>query len=342
MSIAANVGQRYGAQISVADSTALAALDTDGFTIGTGVWNIGLQILFRLAVSTATLSSTVVATRDITGARWLADSGPGIGVTLAELASTSVTSGATLVGVNANGGMFSEPDLQHVLQEDVVLKALLAATDGTGAATVGVQDTGAFFAGTTVEAILADIGANYAKTSAVALKLNIANPTFTGVMQTTSGGSAAAPAYGFAGTGGQYGMYFDGSNRIAITRAGVDQLTIDAANTTIPGNGATLTLGTDTSLSRNAGDGAAYLTNSVGLRVVSKLGLAAAPVAPQSVLASLTNNCTASGTTGTIPDWTSLSVYVTDAAAIHDAVSQLAKKLTVMETSLKNFGLLVT
>lgn len=343
MSIPASVGQRYGAQVSVADSTALAALDSDGFTIGTPVWNIALQAVFRLTVSTAALSSLVVAVAGITGARWISDGGAAGFVTLAELASTTVTSGATLIGVNANGGMFSEPDLQHVLQEDVVLKAVLAATDGTGGASiVGVQDTGGFFAGTTVEAILADIGGNYAKTSAVALKLNIANPTFTGVMQTTSGGSAAAPAYGFAGTGGQYGMSFNGSNQVDISRAGVAVATFDFANLLIQGNAAALTLQGDTSINRDAGTGEMKLTNTVGVRAVSKFGLAAAPVAPQSVLASLTNNCTASGTTGTIPNFTSLTVYATDAQAIHDGISQLAKKLTVMETALKAFGLLIT
>lgn len=66
------------------------------------------------------------------------------------------------------------------------------------------------------------------------------------------------------------------------------------------------------------------------------------PVAAQSVLASLTNNCTASGTTGTIANWTDMTTYSTSAQLIHDAVSQIAKKLTAMEIGIKAFGLLVT
>jgi hypothetical protein len=65
------------------------------------------------------------------------------------------------------------------------------------------------------------------------------------------------------------------------------------------------------------------------------------PVAAQSVLAALTNNIVASGSS-TLADWTSLTVYATDAAAIHAAAYQTLKKLGAIETALRNFGLVVT
>jgi len=144
-----NPGQRIGAIIVVADSTELAALDPSGLTLGSEVYKTDDDSYWELKVSSASLGSTVIAVNGISGLRWILRVAAAGFVTLAQLADTSVTSGATLVGVNANGGMFSEPDLQHVLQEDVVLKAALAATDGTGGTSlVGTQNTGGYFSNT--------------------------------------------------------------------------------------------------------------------------------------------------------------------------------------------------
>lgn len=146
--------QRVGAIINVADSTALAALDPSGLTVGTTVYTVDTDAYWDLKVSSAALSSTVVAVNGITGLRWLARSADSGFVTYAALADTSVTSGATLIGVNANGGMFSEPNLQLVLQTDVVLKVPLAATDGSGGAQLVGVNTGGKYTSTNVESAL--------------------------------------------------------------------------------------------------------------------------------------------------------------------------------------------
>lgn len=67
---------------------------------------------------------------------------------------------------------------------------------------------------------------------------------------------------------------------------------------------------------------------------------AATPVAQQASGADLTNNVVASGTTDQIDDFTSLTVYATDAAAIHNDIYQLARKVKQINDALRKYGLL--
>lgn len=63
-------------------------------------------------------------------------------------------------------------------------------------------------------------------------------------------------------------------------------------------------------------------------------------VVKQTSGANLTNNVTSGGTTDTIDNWTNLSTYSTDAAAIRNAVYQLARKLKQVNDGLRQYGLL--
>ena len=56
--------------------------------------------------------------------------------------------------------------------------------------------------------------------------------------------------------------------------------------------------------------------------------------------ATLTNNVTAGGTTNTLADFTSLTVYATDAAAIRNNIYQLGQKVKALTDALRNYGLL--
>ena len=66
------------------------------------------------------------------------------------------------------------------------------------------------------------------------------------------------------------------------------------------------------------------------------------PVGQQSVGTSLINNITSGGTTGTLANYTSLTVYSLDAAAIRDNLYQLGLKVAALETASKNVGLNAT
>lgn len=55
---------------------------------------------------------------------------------------------------------------------------------------------------------------------------------------------------------------------------------------------------------------------------------------------NLTNNITSGGTDGTFTNWTDLSTYATDAAAIRNAVYQLARSVKFCSDAMRAYGLL--
>jgi hypothetical protein len=66
----------------------------------------------------------------------------------------------------------------------------------------------------------------------------------------------------------------------------------------------------------------------------------AAPVTQPTSGADLTNNVTSGGTNDQIDNWTDLSTYSTDAAAIRNAIYQLARKLKQVNDGMRDLGLL--
>ena len=64
------------------------------------------------------------------------------------------------------------------------------------------------------------------------------------------------------------------------------------------------------------------------------------PVTQPVSAADLTNNVTTGGTSDQVDDWTDLSTYATDAAAIRNAIYQLTRKLKQVNDGLRDLGLL--
>ena len=64
----------------------------------------------------------------------------------------------------------------------------------------------------------------------------------------------------------------------------------------------------------------------------------AAPVVQQVGGVTLTNNVTAGGTTNQLDDFTSLTVYATDAAAIRNNIYQLGRKVKLLTDALRTIG----
>jgi len=60
----------------------------------------------------------------------------------------------------------------------------------------------------------------------------------------------------------------------------------------------------------------------------------------QASAADLTNSVTAGGTTDTIANFTDLTTYANSAAAIHNDIYQLARKLKQVNDALRAYGLL--
>lgn len=118
----------------------------DSITINSSTWDIS-------AAGAASGFTTITASGDITtsagdvviGTIGLNDTGAGV-------------SGATLIGFdNTNTANLSSTTVQAAIDE--TFTDLASTATGDGAALVGIEDTGAFFTGTDVEAALQEIGA---------------------------------------------------------------------------------------------------------------------------------------------------------------------------------------
>lgn len=81
---------------------------------------------------------------------------------------------------------------------------------------------------------------------------------------------------------------------------------------------------------------AAKLGNSTGT-----LGFFGSTGATKVTQGALTNSVTAGGSTGTIANYTDLSVYANDAAAIRNDIYQLSLALANVVGALRSYGLLV-
>ena len=79
----------------------------------------------------------------------------------------------------------------------------------------------------------------------------------------------------------------------------------------------------------------------IGTATGQKLGFFnATPVIQQTDGADLTNNVTSGGTTDTIANYTDLSTYANDAAAIRNNLYHIARKVKIIGDALRDFGLL--
>lgn len=106
---------------------------------------------------------------------------------------------------------------------------------------------------------------------------------------------------------------------------------------TTPGAGSFTTLGSTGASNIASGAGvAAQLGNSTG--TIGFFGSAGATKVTQ---AAITNNVTAGGVAGTIANYTDLTVYANDSAAIRNDIYQISLALANVVSALRSYGLLV-
>jgi hypothetical protein len=121
-----------------------------------------------------------------------------------------------------------------------------------------------------------------------------------------------------------------------LTNGGATPLNLDGGALTAGATTAT-TLGStgNTALATGAGATAA-LGNATG--TLGFFGSVGATVVTQG---AITNSVTVGGTTGTIADYSDLTVYANDAAAIRNDIYQLSLALANVVGALRSYGLLV-
>lgn len=152
------------------------------------------------------------------------------------------------------------------------------------------------------------------------------------------------------------------TNRLAMTapQANLSAITISGLSTTGSGVvpfvnllGTWNTSGSPTAFFldvTNTASGAASLLLDLRLTNATKFSIgkaggpgffgATAATTQQTSGANLTNNVTVGGTNDTIADFTSLTVYATDASAIRNNIYQLARKLKQVNDAMRLYGLL--
>lgn len=152
-------------------------------------------------------------------------------------------------------------------------------------------------------------------------------------------GSARAATVQEANAGDSSQLYISPSTLASAIGSLVDaELTAPGPiGSVTPSTGAftTLTSTGATTLASGAGV-AAKLGNATGT-----LGFFGATGATKVTQAALTNSVTSGGVAGTIANYTDLSVYANDAAAIRNDIYQLALALTNVVSALRSYGLLV-
>lgn len=118
-----------------------------------------------------------------------------------------------------------------------------------------------------------------------------------------------------------------------------NRITIAGAGTTLAGplslTGA-VTLANAINIIINTSTG-----SKIGTGTTQKIGFwNAAPIVQPTNGADLTNNVTSGGTSDTVANFTDLTIYANDSAAIRNDIYQLARKLKVVNDALRLMGLL--
>ena len=130
-------------------------------------------------------------------------------------------------------------------------------------------------------------------------------------------------------------LRYGGSERLRISNTDVIFLQrLDwNSNSAINVGGFTMTDAKDIALGSTTG-------TKIGTATTQKLGFFnATPVVQTTRGGTLTNNVTSGGTTDQIDDFTSLTIYATDAAAIRNDIYQLARAVRQHDVALRALGL---
>lgn len=237
---------------------------------------------------------------------------------------------ATLqMGVDVNGAAISQTFKAHdgITGTDIAGASLtIAGGRGTGAGAPGVLNfstSTALASGTTAQTLstrwsitgsghfVAGADNSYDIGAAGATRPRSA---YLAVSLTIGDNSAMGGQVNLPNTGTVLGRNAANSGNISIAF-------VDASDRVVIGGGAANSI---------------LIANSTG----SNLGFFnTAPAARQTSGENLTNNVTSGGTDGTIANYTDLTVYANDAAAIRNDIYQLARKLKQVNDGLRTYGM---
>jgi hypothetical protein len=166
---------------------------------------------------------------------------------------------------------------------------------------------------------------------------------FTGIGTTATGSLSISSGNASAGISGPVAL----SSGTGTTGSGT--LLMSTGGSIIAGASGNITIQTGSagSTGSNSGDISILTGASTGTKgsIIINGGklsfFAVTAVVQQSVNTILVNNVTSGGTLSTIADFTSLTVYATDAGTIRNNFYRLTEKVLKLETALRNYGLAI-
>jgi flagellar hook-associated protein 2 len=291
------------------------------------------------AVSSVTASGSGITASPTTGAVVVANTGvtsavAGSGVSVS--AATGAVTFTALLTTGSSGG-------QTVIGDTGASGNLLLSS--TSNATKGLVAVGSASTGTTFNETTGWVGIGTGTTNLTGMAAGSKGITMTSTGAVPVGlnlkqGTAAA---GGAATALASLTVHNGANRVfeidfttvGTTTTGGQRWYLDAASTLSlivdSTNGFQFAIPVITNTTFTAASTFSHTGSSAGF-------FNAAPAVQQTV-GALTNSVTAGGTTGTVADFTSLTVYSTDAATIRNDIYQLARTANQITTALRNYGL---
>lgn len=153
---------------------------------------------------------------------------------------------------------------------------------------------------------------------------------------TTTGSAGVAPVMldgrKANGTGTQ--AIGDTGNLFVLSNAGTGRILVKGNGDLVLLNGGITLPAANITLDATTG-------TKLGTATTQKLGFYnATPVVRQTDGAGLTNNVTSGGTTDVIANYTDLTTYANDSAAIRNDIYQLARKVKIIGDALRTYGLL--
>lgn len=336
------LGNPTGASATMSGITLGAGLGFSGTTLAnTAAFGPDVSILLNnSALAAVTANERIVTLTTTTAGSETADLENKLISTGAQVTGSYLTPVGFGVGTKVlNGSLFASGSrVLTVLSVGNGTQAGLELRSGNGSATQSdLAEINVWNGPTKTGRIVWD---NVASINSSQMKMYVGNAAATLQLTVSSGGTTVAgnlqAAAGFFNVTSGGNIAASGALTLNSNATPISMTAASTGQTINKSGGGSLTIGTSTN------DSFIIRTNGTARTTVAgdgKTGFFGATAVAQPTVGANVNNVVASGTTGQFDDFTSLTVYASDAAAIHADIYQLARSVAQLTVAVRNLGL---